>query len=145
MTGKGREQETWNLSSVTLLIYFLCSEPSCWASYSRGWFSECDLNIFVSGSIKVLTNQRGECEHSLWYLAKHLQVWLSILSMCSAVLLIRDAATQMCKYFSYLALEILFTFQLILICWSSLALPQIIIVWNFYCREYKLFKALFKS
>lgn len=36
--------------------------------------------------------------------------------MCSAILLIRDAATQMCKYFSYLALEILLTFQLILIC-----------------------------
>lgn len=47
--------------------------------------------------------------------------------MCSAILLIRDASTQTCKYFSYLALEILLTFQLILICWPSLALPQIII------------------
>lgn len=31
-----------------------------------------DLNIFVSGFLKVLTNQSEECEHSHWYLAKHL-------------------------------------------------------------------------
>lgn len=31
--------------------------------------------------------------------------------MCSNVLLVRDAATQMCKYFANLALEVLLTFQ----------------------------------